>query len=223
VGSGANCQYTRSTLGKQPPAISAPGVPPPSRSQSMQLSGRTIIIATCTLALAMAGGAWWYNYGLSRQAAQFWGPEAAALIVAQSPLEFLELQPPGPATDPDAEMIAGRAVAAQHDLSDKQGLVHLRHVLTQDANFLWDARRRESIDVGYDWGYALRFGKGDRRLVVLLRRDFQQIGKLDGDGQWIDVLPSPRPAAAFKEYLSAVGVLPRANSAAAADDAAPAR
>ena len=189
----------------------------------MQLNGRTLIIATCSLALAMAGGAWWYNYRLSRQAAQFWGPEAAALIVGQSPLAFLVLQAPGPATDPDAETIAGRAVATEHDLSDKQGQVHLRHALTQDANFLWDARRRESIDVGYDWGYALRFGAGDRRLVVLLRRDFQQIGKLDADARWVDILPSPRPAAVFKEYLSAVGVLPRAPSAAGADEAAPAR
>jgi hypothetical protein len=54
----------------------------------------------------------------------------------------------------------------------------------------------------------LRFADEERVLVILLRRDFQEIGKLDGDGKLVDVLPSPRPAAAIKKYLADIGVLP---------------
>jgi hypothetical protein len=174
----------------------------------MQLSGRTIIITTLLVALAMAGGAWWYNWQLSRYAAQYWGPAAARLVVGRTPLTLLELGSREPPEHPPAaDSVARRPVVAEHDLTDKPGVAHLRLALAQDANFLWDARRRESIDVDYDWGYALRFDADGPPLVVLVRRDFKQIGKLDPDGDFVDVLPCPRLAPAFERYLTDIGVL----------------
>jgi hypothetical protein len=173
----------------------------------MQVSGRVIIVAVLALALAMAGGAWWYQYQGSRRAAAFWGREAATLLIASPTVEFLEL---GQSVDTvgEAPTVAGRAIAATHPLRDKPGLIHLRYVFTQDVNFPWEARRREAIEADQDWAYALRFAERDRALVILLRSDFQEIGKLEGDGKHVDVLPSSRPAAAIKKYLTAIGVLP---------------
>jgi hypothetical protein len=191
----------------------------------MQLSGRLVIIAIFSIALAMAGGAWLYQYNYSRRSAEFWGP--AAKLIARSPeLQYLQLAPlPTDETeqpvDP-ADAVAGRAVADHHDLRNKRGLVHFRHAFTQDDNFLWDARSREAAASRRDWSAALRFVDGAEEQFVLLGNDFQLLGKLSHDGTQVDVLPCPRMAKAIKQYLTDVGALrpaPReATPAAAAED-----
>lgn len=180
----------------------------------MQLRGRTIVTTALAIALAMAGGAWLFHYGSSREAAKFWGAQNARLIVGRGPVELLELRPPGPGK-PGRETLAGREIASRRQIGDEPGMVHLRHALTQDGHFLWDARRRESAEVDYDWAYALRFGEGPERLDVLLRRDLDQLGKVGPDGAFIDVLPCPRLAPALDQYLRRdIGVLPGAPEAA---------
>jgi len=169
----------------------------------MQVSGRIIILAAFGIALALSGGAWWYHYQASRRAAEYWGGDGARLLVKAPKLEFLELGETAAASEERAT-VAGRAVAAKHDLSNKPGLVHLRFVFTQDVNFAWDARRREAAGAG-DWAYALRLVDGRRQLVVLLRRDFNEIGKLDGPN--VDVVASPRIASSLRQYLTDIGVL----------------
>jgi hypothetical protein len=169
----------------------------------MQISGRIIILTAFAVALALSGGAWWYQYEASNRAAKFWGPTGARLLMKAPRVEFLELGQPDEAAE--GATLARRPVVAEHDLSDKQGLVHLRFVFTQDAYFLWGGRRHLPIEADRDWDYALRFVEGDRTLVVLLARDFKQIGRLEGDH--VDVLPSPRIAASVIKYLTDVGVL----------------
>jgi hypothetical protein len=178
----------------------------------MQVSGRLIILATLALAVAMAGGAWRYQYQRSRQTAAFWGREGATLLIASPEVEFLELGESVGLSD-ESPNVAGRAILATRPLSDKPGLIHLRYVFTQDANFPWETRRREAVDARHDWAYALRFADNERVLVILLRRDLQEIGKLDLQGRRVDVLSSSRPGAAIKEYLTDIGVLPAENPA----------
>jgi hypothetical protein len=175
----------------------------------MQISGRIIILTAFAVALALSGGAWWYQYESSNRAAAYWGPTGARLLVKAPRVEFLELGQPGEAAK--GASLAGRPVVAEHDLSDKQGLVHLRFVFTQDAYYLWDGRRHEPVNDGQRWAYALRFAEGDQTLEVLLASNFKQIGRLEGDH--VDALPSPRIAASVMKYLTDVGVL---NGAAAA-------
>jgi hypothetical protein len=171
----------------------------------MQVSGRIIILSAFAIAVALAGGAWWYHYQGSQRAAEFWGGPAARQLVKSPRLELLELGELAEAGEAK-RTVAGRAVLAEHDLSDQPGLVHLRFIFTQDAHFEWAGRKRVPLDAELDWAYALRFVEGEQELIVLLRRDFEQIGKLEGEH--IDVLPSPRIAAPVMQYLSRdIGVL----------------
>lgn len=177
----------------------------------MQVSGRIIILTMFGIALALSGGAWWYHYSTTRRAAEFWGAEGARLLVKAPRLEFLELGERAAGAKPQAreeagEVVAGRAVTAVQDLSDKPGLIHLRFVFTQDANFGWSEIASQRVDVAdAQWAYALRFEEGERQLVILLREDFEEIGKLQGER--VGVLPSGRIAASVGTYLRDVGVL----------------
>lgn len=182
----------------------------------MQISGRLIIAVVLSLAVAMSGGAWLYQYSYSRQAAAFWGSEAAQLIVKSPQLDLLELAPAGSDRDAgpvDGERIAGQPIVAEHDLSGKPGLIHLRHVFTQDSNFDWNAKRREPASGSRDWGYALRFADGDHRQIVLLDHDFKLLGKPSADGQQVDLIPCPRLASSLVRYLTDVGTLPASTPA----------
>jgi hypothetical protein len=184
----------------------------------MQISGRLAIMAMFVLALAMAGGAWLYQYNYSRQSAAFWG-ESSRLIGKSPELQLLLLEPApregtAAANAALANQVAGRNVADFHDLRNKQGLIHLRHIFIQDDNFLWDARSRESFDADRDWAYALRFVEGSSEQIVLLRRDFQLLGKVSADGQQVDVLPCPRIAGPLERYLRDVGALQPSPAAA---------
>jgi hypothetical protein len=172
-----------------------------------QISGRIIILTIFGIGLALSAGAWWYHYMGGRHAAAFWGSPAGRLIVRGPEVTFHELGEANPEPSADAtapELIAGLPVVAKVDLSDEPGLIHLRHVFTQDANFQWDAREREPVAAS-DWAYAVRFGEGDTSVTVLFRRDFERIGKLDGEE--VETLPSPRIGKPVRQYLGDIGAL----------------
>ena len=168
----------------------------------MQVAGKFIVLGTFALGFLMAGGAWWYHYTESRRAAEFWGADAVALLVGSSDVTLLELG------EPSTEGVVGRAAKQKFDLTEKKGLVHLRHSLTYDADFAWDQRRREPLADGADWTFAMRFNKGQRELVVLFTRDFARIGRVvDADGAAeVDVLPCPRLGPVLVKYLGEIGV-----------------
>jgi hypothetical protein len=181
----------------------------------MQISGRLIIVVIFALAIAMSGGAWLYQYSYSRHSAEFWGP-AGALIVKSPELQLLELAHAGSSADGEdagaevdlSNQVAGRNVVNHRDLRKKPGLIHLRHVFTQDGNFAWDERSVEPVDGGkQEWIYALRFVDGDAEQIVLFTRDFEMMGKLSADGAQVEVLPCARMAGAVTTYLRDVGAL----------------
>ena len=66
----------------------------------MKLSGRIIVVGMFVLAIALSGGAWWHRLQESRHAAEFWGADAAPLVVGDTEATFLVL---------------GDAVAQLHD------------------------------------------------------------------------------------------------------------
>jgi hypothetical protein len=159
-----------------------------------------IIFLTVGLGVVMAGAAWWYRWQESRRAAAFWGEEVGLLTNAPK-VELLEFGGEG------EEKVAGRAVKSAVDLSEKHGLIHLRFVFAEDANFEWDQQRREAVNDGTAWAHALRFVDGERRLVVLFSRDFDVVGKLEGDGEHVHVVPIPKAAAAIRKYLTDIGAI----------------
>lgn len=206
----------------------------------MQVSGKILVLGTFAIGLAMAGGAWWYNYQQSRLAAEFWGPQNAMLIVSGAKLEFLELgEPFDPAAEPESaldatgdnvdadvdsdapanaqELLAGRGVLRTVDITAKPGAVHLRHALTYDGNFAWGEEQSEPLIGDSEWKYALRFTRAEQATIALFTADFTRLGRLDEAAREVAVLPCPRMGPVFVTYLSMkdVGALP-----AAADDAA---
>jgi hypothetical protein len=173
-----------------------------------------MIVATLVIALTMSGAAWWYHYQGSRRAAEFWGRDAAELIIGTGDFTLLELGDPAgtgatAGEHGQANLVAGRPITASHELSEQSGVIHLRHALTQDANFQWDALRREPALGDDDWAYAFQFTDGGRGLLVLLRSDFQVLARVGADGKSMDVLPCPKLGPAIDRYLHDVGVLDR--------------
>jgi hypothetical protein len=164
----------------------------------MQVSGRLLVLATFAIGIAMAAGAWWYNYRQSYRAAEFWGARDAALIVGSDRVELLRISflP----TDPADQTSALHRVESTVDLTGKPGLVHLRHALTYDANYDWDHRGQEQV--GHrDWGFAVRFSQNGTSLNVLFAPDFTALGRLDKVSGLIEVLPCPRLGPAMLDYL----------------------
>ena len=172
----------------------------------MQVSGKLLVLATFAIGVALAGGAWWYNYQQSYRCAEFWGGRNAALIVGSEKVELLELidYPPTGADD----VVANRAVRRAYDLTGKPGLVHLRHALTFDANFDWAGRHEEFPRDDRGWDYALRFTKGGQRLDVVFDSEFKTLAKIalpprDENFEKISlqVLPCPALGPVLVEYL----------------------
>ncbi|RIK70701.1 MAG: hypothetical protein DCC67_20640 [Planctomycetota bacterium] len=175
----------------------------------MQVSGKLVILITLGVALAMSGGAWWYRFEASRRAADFWGPEAARLLVDSDRVELVVLAE-SPAEDA-TDAVAGLPVAARHDLTGRRGLTHLRHALTQDAHFDWSGRRTTTLAANGPWKYALRFSGGDATLVVLLPDGMHELGRLapgaGGAEALVHVLPCPRLAGPLRRYFTDEGLL----------------
>ncbi|HMP05512.1 MAG TPA: hypothetical protein PJ982_04105 [Lacipirellulaceae bacterium] len=163
----------------------------------MQVAGRLLVLVTLAIALGLSAGAWWYHYGQSRRAAQFWGPESARLLLSSESTLLLTLD--------DADETDGQAVADEFDLTGRNGLVHLRHALTFDGNFDWERRRMEPVAAGDTWRYVLRFADGDEHLDILFTRDFQRLGRLDAAGDQADVLDCPRLGPVLVRDLVDVG------------------
>jgi hypothetical protein len=192
----------------------------------MQVPGKILVLATFAVGLALAAGAWWFNYLQSYRAAQFWRGGDAGLIVGGPVVTLFELG------DAGSDGVLGRAVIRKYSLTDKPGLAHLRHALTYDANFDWGQRRVESFGTSEDgphnlhfavddWPYALEFARGDRKAVVLFPRKFNELGRpLDSDaGPKIDVLPCPHLGPVILRYLGEIGVKLEGEQARAGLDA----
>ena len=117
---------------------------------SKLVSGKLLVLATFAIGFALAAGAWWYNYQQSYRTAEFWRG-AAALLVGGNEVTLFELGHSGDSGNSGDSGPAGRKVVRKFVLTDKPGLVHLRHSLTYDGNFSWDHRRTEQFGGGDDW------------------------------------------------------------------------
>ena len=188
----------------------------------MRASGRSVVLSVFALAIAMSAGAWWYHYQATQHTAEFWGPAAANLLVRGESVDAFNL---APAADPSAgesfpnwpppfaALLEGGAVA-YHDLTGAKGLIHLRHALTQDSSYDWDAKE---INAAPTWALAFRFSDGDNAVWVLLSQELDYLAKPAADGKTLDVLLRQPPVGpVLREYFEDIGVLDA--EAAAADE-----
>lgn len=117
-----------------------------------------------SLAAAIFGFAW--RYRETRQALEFWGSEAARLIVEADHVVAMKLTSHGDAGDRQAleHGDVSYFVLDQHDIAKAGGITHARNALTSDKSFLWDRQvAGESA-----WSYAIRFRQGEKRVTVLV-------------------------------------------------------
>ena len=144
----------------------------------MRQSGSKLVLAMCALAAVAAAIGWWSRYLATHRAAEFWGSQTTALLRGPSQVELIELAARAPSRGEPVETttgLAGQPVVARHDISNAQGLTHLRSALVEDRNFEWD-RSVPANDPAWIW--ALRFHTHEHAIVLLFPSDFSRLGYL---------------------------------------------
>lgn len=147
----------------------------------MKQSGNKLVIGLACLALAAGLASWLYRYGATHLATQFWGREAALLIARPSEVELLQLELAGTAEDSEGVTLdLGRPYLATpvREIAKERGMVHFRHALMTDGNYVWDAPLEASE---IDWRWGLRFYDGEIEATLLLAADLATIGLVNRD------------------------------------------
>jgi hypothetical protein len=121
-------------------------------ASSSDVSGKLVIVGILVLAVVAAATSWWFRYHATHRAAEFWGANVAALIrdASQVTLHVLPMN-----TAP----VLASPVQSGLDVSQAQGLTHLRNALLEDHNFIWPAVDQALIaaDETLDWKWILKF------------------------------------------------------------------
>jgi hypothetical protein len=146
----------------------------------MKVSGKLVIIAMLTLALAAAGASWWFRFTATHRAAKFWGSDVARLIRDAPKVELLRLGLPNTIGLESSDVAHQVETANFHDVSKGRGLVHLRNALLQDRSYDWPAQPRKPRSY---WSWALRF-RDDRTgelETILIGADCDYVTSLTGD------------------------------------------
>lgn len=149
------------------------------------------------VSLGLTAFAWWYRYQQGWRAMEFWGPDAAQLIRHAPKVELIDLAEGPPADLPRVIEKGDLASFRKHDLSDATGLVHARHSLIVDRNFLWEERIDSPAATA--WDVAWRFIDGREEVVVLLDYETGAIRRLDD--RRIEIL-HPAIADGMRDYVS---------------------
>jgi hypothetical protein len=131
--------------------------------------GKLVVIFIFMVALAMAGFALWWNWGLGRRSLEYWGQESGLAIRDAKTVQLMRLveQPGNPDESGEFFQLDGRTwkVVQTKDVSSAQGLVHARHAFLEDASFQWD----QPVDFSHpDWQYAVRFQADQEQATILL-------------------------------------------------------
>jgi hypothetical protein len=127
-------------------------------------SGKLLIVGVLAIGVAAAAASWWFRYSATHHAAQFWGPQAAALI-RDAPHVTLR------SDTPSADGSSGDVADVPRDISSAKGLTHLRTALQEDASFDWTAAGPPDTN----WSNSLVFAASEGaapRAVVMFSPDF---------------------------------------------------
>jgi len=190
----------------------------------MEIRGRIVVITVFVVAIGLSVAAWRHNYVQTDQSARFWGRERALLLLRSPQLELLTLanreldrlkdddEAEGEGKVASSDVLAANwLVVDSHDLSNAPGLIHFRHALTYDDNYLWNERSAKATE--FDAAYALRFSDGKDQLVLLFPDGFTEMGRLEDNASRVTILPCPKMASALTTYLREVGAIaPQATS-----------
>ena len=139
-------------------------------------------IATLVMVLlgaVMASYAWWHQVQRGKQIHQTWGTTAVQLIRHAPQVEVLWLQNSGDSSHPPIQD-DGRhyTIWKKKDVTNVPGLVHARHALISDFNYLWDADTPSAGST--TWGYALRFSDDPNSCTLFFEHKSGYVKLLNG-------------------------------------------
>lgn len=141
--------------------------------------GKLTILSIFLLGASMAGAAVWYQHQQGRRCLEVWTVAGANLIRHAPKVEALRLgaeigpddageaaaDSPQSDSSPDWVIVGGKkfAVVDRLDISQARGLIHARHALIVDHNYLDDAPSDNGPPV---WNAALRFQDGATQMLM---------------------------------------------------------
>ncbi len=166
--------------------------------------GKLLILSILLLALALAVFSIWYQRSLAWRSQEYFGPQAAELILQAPIVEALKLTPSSGfhANPPERILsVGGQAVviAQQRDVSTARGLANVRRGLLSDRSYDWDAAPAAGSPT---WDYALCFKHGDREATLLFSTEESQ-ALLAGRSQSLSTSPVTAGLSAFfAEHLA---------------------
>jgi hypothetical protein len=148
--------------------------------------GKLVILLMVLVGCAMGGLSIAYHHGLARRAIAWWGSDKVELITRAPQVAALELRPAGQADTSDAVAIGGGryGISQRRDVTNAEGIDHLRHELLDDRNFVWRASPADETA----WRYGLEFRDGERFLIVAFDAGGRIVGRSDG-GEVLTVAP----------------------------------
>lgn len=144
----------------------------------MQNRGKWLILFIFGTALAMALFAWTFQYLRGRRVLALYGPVAARLIrVDADRVELLLLaRPPrGMVLEGAPHLQIGDEpvlISNTLDITRARGLIHARQALIEDSSYDWE---RPPADAAAQWGYAMRFSRGDRQVTSAIDSGVRQL------------------------------------------------
>ena len=165
-----------------------------------RLEGRYAVLVILALALGLSAFAIVFYYRQQRRPIDFWGSDAAVLIVRAPEVMALRLAEADSARPPQAagadEVLEyGQRrlrVVERVDAGGAGGLSLVRRSLVTDAAFDWSASPASEPD----WQYALEFRDGEERATVLIAPDDATIGRL-GSEKRASITPTAQALGGF--------------------------
>jgi hypothetical protein len=202
-----------------PPKADTPA--PPMQPAETGVSGKWVIIGIFSLAFAAAGGSWWFRFHATHHAAEFFGPQAAALIRDAPTVDFSRLNPPV-----DSTIIATKSndpIASDpaniRDVTTAHGLVHLRNALLEDRSYQWPPQVLPP-DTRWEWAMSFKGDTANQRSTLYFSPDCKFVAASSHPNEILSCAPI---AAGLAEMFAEFSAAKPADSAAPASIANPAR
>ena len=134
----------------------------------------------------------------SDQARDFWGSDAAELILRAPSVEIWRLGSPasGEGQTPEATTLDGREmiILDKRDAREARGLMNVRRGLVSDSSFAWNARPPVTRP---SWEYAFRFTEDDREAILLFSFGDDSRAALAGGKRTVSIEPVATGLEAF--------------------------
>ena len=164
----------------------------------MIVSGKPVILAILTVALAAAGASWWFRYSATHRAARLWGSKGARLIRDAPTVYLMKVPWPEPAG------LIG-PVPVETDISEARGLTHLRNALLEDRSFDWTKRDAPAPENWSNTVWELRFrdGKGVQ-IGVIFSNDCRFAAVRDGHSEPRNVVSTDPIAGGLRDFFNEI-------------------